>query len=561
MLQAAGWECCQHGYMVELLLEYQLNQLALGPWPVNESTYRRVRDEQLSFNDATTLWRHTERLLVRHVDEWRLYAAIDFLANAIPGLSAAEMLQSLPASGNVVNWLTQVSASSELGSGQWVLENLDQAWQIVTLQGTLTPEDPPIERPDESFLLSCTTAEIGDIDRETPVYRYDIASGEWEDLIDVEGYLWTSPLPDPATLLMQGYSVDQDMWLTNLWRDNARTLAYETVGGFSVSFGEADPTGRYLVSYVWDTTLTNPTAVALDLTQCDEEGCEATHLLGLPIWSPDGSQVIMQGNDAALPEDVVRAGGRVFRFGSRSPLVESSLALGPGPIIENSRQLTDIGAGYAPFWLDNETYGYIRLVAPQAPDAYVGQEVVLGSVNSDAVTPILSSTDFPPILGTTTLRRLTLGYVMPHPIARQKLFIYAVNEIQNEGYIILYDLETGQAETRIRLGNILDHSLGFSDDGRFLTVSSSDQSGQDADEQSGLLYLHDIEQNQTTQLAMRMPTFFSSVNYDWTPDGDWLLIALDQNLLALAAPEYGFVQPIPHPYGICESVTRVRPSD
>ncbi|MEZ4517831.1 MAG: hypothetical protein R3C44_13765 [Chloroflexota bacterium] len=131
-----------------------------------------------------------------------------------------------------------------------------------------------------------------------------------------------------------------------------------------------------------------------------------------------------------------------------------------------------------------------------------------------------------------------------------------MDELQRVAYIFSYDLALQTPEYRFRVRYDLNHSFGFSPDGRYLVVTGRDRtngiSGSAND--SGVLYLHNIADNITIPFAIRLPFFLASVTYDWTADSQWLALAMDDNLIALVAPDERYVQTIVHPYGACTSV-------
>jgi Tol biopolymer transport system component len=98
------------------------------------------------------------------------------------------------------------------------------------------------------------------------------------------------------------------------------------------------------------------------------------------------------------------------------------------------------------------------------------------------------------------------------------------------------------------------HSLGFSPDGRYLVVTGLAREMTARSDPAAILFLHDIARNETTPFLTRQPTFIASQSYDWSADGRWLSFALDDNLVAMVAPDEGYVRPLLHGYGACTSV-------
>ena len=79
-----------------------------------------------------------------------------------------------------------------------------------------------------------------------------------------------------------------------------------------------------------------------------------------------------------------------------------------------------------------------------------------------------------------------------------------------------------------------------------------------AGDNSAIMLLHNIAENHTIPVVTRLPFFLPSVVYDWTEDGRWLAVAMEDGLVGLIAPDEGYVKLLPHGYGACTSVAWVQ---
>ncbi|MEZ4517829.1 MAG: hypothetical protein R3C44_13755 [Chloroflexota bacterium] len=220
--QNVGWECCQQGALFEALSQHLLADLGYAAWPVDPSDYQQIMDEGIRLSDVAYFWRRTPAAN-REKDMAKIFVMVDFLLDTFPDLTPADMLEQLPVSPNLEEWLNQLLATSDtVADNAWIMSSLDQAWWLFTLHGILPEEEPSPPPPaDSSLYLACTPADDGQSDPSS-VYRYDVSSATWEDMLQVEGFIWMSPLPDPQTLLMQEFRLGEESWRAGIWRNQER---------------------------------------------------------------------------------------------------------------------------------------------------------------------------------------------------------------------------------------------------------------------------------------------------------------------------------------------------
>lgn len=552
--RSTGWECCQQGALFEALFERQLAELGYNVWPIDQSNYQQIL-AGTRLSDLGYLWRTMSYSLLTSEDRDRLRVTVDFMLRAFPELTPGRMQQLLPVAPNLEEWLSRALIDSEDKAGNaWVLNSLDQAWWLLALQGSLDGGEPPRSLPDESLYLACTAEEGSQRPGPASVYRYRFDMETWDTMLSVDGFVWMSSLPGPDELLMQEYVLAEETWHTNLWQEQARRSLYRTETGFSISFGETDPDGRYLVTYAWEPEQEQTKALLLDLSRCDD-GCEYAQLPGLPIWSPDGEWAIYRDGENRFPDNTLVTNERIIIFDPSERFYERLLMLGPAPALDGITTDKVVGSGYAPFWLDEQTFGFIRIIRDGRAGPPLDEEIVIAGLEDSTTQPLLSSADlFAYLPEDQDPRRVTLAYVAPHPTDRELIFVVAVDEMQKLAYVFAYDLATRLPSLRLQVHYDLNHSFSFSPDGRYLVVTGRDRHSAGPGDDSGVLYLHDIAENATVPFAIRLPFFLSSVTYDWTDDSNWLVLALDDNLVGLVSPEADYVKPIIHNYGTCTSV-------
>ena len=549
--QATGWECCGAPLLFSLLVEYQLAGLGVGAaWPVGPADYRRALDEQLTLSRVAFLGGELSPDAIEADDVWAARLAVDFLLHAGDDVSAAGLQRRLERMTGFNQFARRVLDSG--GDGRPVPADATQAFWLYALQRAAESDAPPPLPDDETLYLVCTAPGESEAPERSRLLRYGPETDAWTEQYDVQGFLWMTPLPGRERMLMQEFATAAESWQTRIYRQGEITTAYVAQGEESaVSMGQTDPGGAQLLAYAYRPDDGNTRALVIDLDDCDET-CATTAAAGIPYWSPDGRRAIYSGDEHTYPNPLLIANGRVVLLETTEPIPEQPLALGSGDATRLGT-LIPLGRGYSPFWLDEETFGFIRRV--DEPDAYPPGEVEIVVAGVEDTTPqtILIGSDLAQFLPDERPRRLTLAYVVANPAWPGKLFIVARDDIAEEAFVFFYDLATGLPELRLTARADFNHSLGFSPDGRYLVLTGTGYRPSDPDSNLAPLLLHDIAANRTIPLLARLPYFLPSVVYDWTSDG-LLAVALDENLIGLIDPDRGGVRLLGHNQGACTSV-------
>ncbi|MEZ4517830.1 MAG: hypothetical protein R3C44_13760 [Chloroflexota bacterium] len=101
--------------------------------------------------------------------------------------------------------------------------------------------------------------------------------------------------------------------------------------------------------------------------------------------SPNGQLAIYSGDRTTLPYNVtITTNERIILLDSSGPLQSLPLTIGPSPSLAGPVETTAIDSGYSPFWLDDQTYGYIRSVRNGIADSAMDTEVVIASTEDNA---------------------------------------------------------------------------------------------------------------------------------------------------------------------------------
>jgi hypothetical protein len=282
--------------------------------------------------------------------------------------------------------------------------------------------------------------------------------------------------------------------------------------------------------------------LAIDLDAClddDEAACQWHPLDRWPIWSPDGRQQLVL---ATTTYGEGQAGGPL-RLIRRGALGEVTVDLG-------------LALDMPPFWLDNETYGYMRLRFDPETDAPGSQfTIVLANIADDEPQPFLTAAAIRDALPAEA----RAGWLIPRSVQRVAeqpeqfvvtvdLFIYELMpNVPPVSATLLYEWATG------KLSLLAYARQSFvAPNGRFLLhwppQNVSQRGGPDEGGRAWQLQWLDVQTGLEQQIAWpQLPGRETAVPvYDWSPLEDWFLLLTDNTLLLVeaAGEQSGYVLPL-----------------
>jgi hypothetical protein len=269
------------------------------------------------------------------------------------------------------------------------------------------------------------------------------------------------------------------------------------------------------------------TPYSLDLEACLSGNCEAQLYDGFPHWSPDLSWLLLINLEE---QNLIKL--RDERSGEEIPL----------------------GNGFSPFWLDDESFIYIRPVedTEAGTGAIQTVEIVAASVDDPLNGTVLvdSAAISTAITGSDPTGTVGIHSVVAHPGQPDWLFFSATlshfAEPQTH-HILSFRGDTGEVSVLV---NLDDSSLTFPfqiiQNGQLLAVQTFSSSAP-----TGLLTLIPLNPAEKTADSPIDTYSVSPTSYgDWSQDGRWLLIA-GQDSFRLIAPGHNYDQTITHDLGAC----------
>lgn len=554
----ADYECCENAPFYRALLDYQLSQIGLATWPVTGVDYARLFIEKPDLGTFIPRWRDTDLQLLADEDGWLVYAMVDFMlraghaqfAQAADTRKTALALQAGMAPGqSFISWL---DGQFPAAGGRTLTASLDalsrEMWQYAYAQTLMTDRVAERPFPDADVALLCVAEDSDDMQ----VYQVALPLGEGEmpAAFELPGFAYgLNRLSDGDGLFFSLANFDGDVWQVGRWRDGAARILASSSGLF-VSLGQINPAGTRIVMFTAEDPQGEEIELALlDPTQCDGETCALLPLAGMPAWAPDGQHSMLA---AFSTEDLFQTAlpyrdrwGMLDQLAAPLTGLETELWLADG-----NGQLLDPApegwAGYAPFWVDDETFGFVRFDAAGAP------EVVLGEVGRVAVETAVTLADLLPHLPPAQAdpRELAIYYVATHPAQPRQLFVVLLDTMTQQALVTRVDLQSGDVTLLLQSSYAGGHALGFSPDGRWLLLAGATVNDLPAQQPAGVseTLLYRLADGVTRRYLQDSPIyFFGFSGFDWSAGGDWLLLNLGQNIpLALIAPDddYVYVPPL-----------------
>lgn len=265
----------------------------------------------------------------------------------------------------------------------------------------------------------------------------------------------------------------------------------------------------------------------LDLDDCGPSGCRVVDLSGYTTWSAYGSHTLLLDGENLWRGDH-----------------------------EGQRQVP-LGVGLAPFWLDNERYGYVRYDRDAGAPS---MQVVTATVGIDLPNIVLPVQALGEALAAETVPLTFINYVSPNPGDPDLLFLWSTSVAATEGThaIFSYRLSTGDLRLIAQFEQLPrgDPSrltpagyppFTFSPDGRWLLVTSLEH----LPARTWQFQLYDLQQETNRTLSVSYPGYPTRFPiYDWTADGRWLAI-IEKGNLRLMAPATGRERIIPYRFENC----------
>ncbi|MCI0395572.1 MAG: hypothetical protein L0332_05290 [Chloroflexi bacterium] len=529
--ELVGYECCEQGLFYRALLDKQLSQLGLRPWPLTPAGYERLLATSNGPHSITTsYWQNRAAQAPTTTLDWeRVYALVDFVwEEAGAAANLAEMQRQL---GRLEYdaWLQRFVDADHL-SRSFALR-----WTAFLYHHSLSGQSagPPIPLPDQEVIITCNAR----LDEPRGFYRLDVRAETWELVAreNTEGMSGSlSTIPTARGIILDE---SQRGYTRITWQREEQEIilhaSSDSAGVFSWVTALA-PSGRYVVVGMWSLVGEQPTNEyqIFDLDHCTPADCASQAIPGRPVWSPDGAGTLLLVSPAvpAIKDLFWQWRLPIYRGNARGELVK------------------EVGSGNNGFWLDDETYGYIHLA--EGPEL----EVVTASVDDDRPHVILRSSELLEVLPPEERpEQLLIGYVLINPANLNDWLVVADSdgEAQPAGrYYFLFNNQEAPGKEALSLiyqsgGNVF---VEFAPNGRWLTIYNY----YSLDSHGGEVALLDWQTGQIETIG----TFSMAASWPgaWSADGQWYVL-MQRDYLTLVAPAYNYQRLFFQDLGYCHQVT------
>ncbi|MCL4267425.1 MAG: hypothetical protein KJ069_29880 [Anaerolineae bacterium] len=504
--------CCEQGLFHQALIDYQLAQLDLRPWPLQDSHYQAmIHEPMVGMAGLGRFWHEPPVRPISGTAQPQIYSMVAVLLNQEPMLNPYVIQQRLAVMDNYQNWIGSLAGFGFLN------QDFQRAWlkEVQTHLSPMTVGDTAVSLPPpaQDLLLLCGNAETN-----TPsqLYRYSWQNDSWTMELADRRLQFLAGLPGETGVLLQEQMGRERLVRVFSWVDG-REQTVAIYPAQSTVF-RVEPVGEDVLFYVFKFDENSAEFNLLDLDNCQEEGCDVAGWSQPPVWSPSGSWLV-ETNEA---EELW------LRDATSGAVVQ-------------------VRHGRAPFWLSNVFYGFVTtealvitpLTEAQGPRRY-------------SIAPLESA-----VLAVHPTADWTIHAITAHP-GTNGVFVAVAYTEQNadaavSGTMLLhYDLSGGEAnvlfEGTEQFGPY--HPLTFSPDGRWLNMQS--YNNHDFDWQLDIFNL-ETEQHMRYRSAQNI----ALPGFDWSADGRWLL-RIDDDFIHITAPEAGFDQLLFYDFATCNFATWVQ---
>lgn len=392
---------------------------------------------------------------------------------------------------------------------------------------------PPIPLPEESLQLLCFPAE----GRALRLFRFEPATGAWTAEPGNRAYRFLMPGPDGDGVIVQALTRGAEATRLRLYwrRDGREQLIYDEEMRDQIRrpAGWSGSEHPHLLLQGFGSAAVSAQHRWVNLEDCDEDGCNVVDLSGYTVWSPDGQHTLVLDEQSLWRGD----------------------ALGQPQL--------PLGVALSPFWLDNETYGYVRYDREAGAPS---MQIAASKVGDDLPQIVMPVARLASLVDETNPPLLFINYVAVNPAHKDQLLLSAttVGASTSKYHIFSARLSTGEAQLLQQFERLpsgypsLLTPAGYppfrlSPDGRWLMTTLLESRSPT----TWSFRLYDLQQDRPVTVNTYYPEYPAQFPfYDWTPDGRWLAIVED-GFLRLIAPGHDYQKLVTHEMANCLFATWV----
>ncbi len=519
-----NYTCCRGGLLFRALVDWQLYQAGLDTWPMTPDLYGQLLQAGVERSTPSMGWQ-SDDLRGRGSNWTAVYALVHYLAE-VHGQDMGAMQREV--SGRLMGWLRDAGLEVQGQYTDWV----------GFIYANTNFGNAPL--PESDLNLFCRANFTG----EHLLYRYDFAASEWRELIHfpnrgaVPG---VTAVDMPNTLFLSEYNQTLGIGYASLWQNGTQIPLYDPLAEqiernsyyYSVTFLNVDPQQRYLAFMVTISQRLSGQVQRevrlVDLQSCTASGCQYRQLPAPPVWSPGGKHMLLYSEEGLVDQGV-----------PKFPLYMAD---------DKGENLTQVGEGLFPFWLDDEVYGYLRW--PDLDDTpFWEQETIREEMLPQMVSAVMGE-NVPQLMVSSAQMRAAL----PPDLENPPDFLFAYQVKQNPGRLGEYLLravpisipfaderqyffwwrQSAAQQPRLTFIEGVDRAYEalFSSNGRYLQILLPPKSATTPNES----LLLNLETGQLRTLLQSVSSPYEA----WSPDGRWLMLPQANYILLYAPDEDNFL--------------------
>lgn len=517
----AGYDCCEGARLYQGLLDHQLAQLGLKPWPMTQAEYDLLFSESPNGSYLNLL---ANFIAQTDTEKRKLYAFVDYLESVVqPTYSLADLQKrfddqlDLPALMAELANDSSSSPVSEAGFLQYIYDQTSSGQSKV----------PPAALPQSKIHLVCDQLNHG----QTIIHELDLETEEWRELyrVEYEDGAWAHTSKNsarPNSFLTVLNSIPNGTAVYFL-AEAGKVYPFDFDGGNPDAFYiGSDPDGRYLMMGQWQGEEEPLQFGLLDAETCKRGYCDWQPLAGYATWSPNGRNTLLHH-------------GPVWTNN------EEGFATDGWPLIyvgdKNGRFEQAVAEGIHPFWLDDDTIAFLQ------PDEVGTLQVVTAVISENRSQTVLTTDELlAQIPAEKRPESLKISWIGTSLDAPHRFSIRAEEQGETVRENHHFEVEITPTLTAVAQIEYLP------------TAAGNDQFLSPLDETFLLIYENGtdgnrvIVRNRETGQERVLTEAHNGFALDFSEDGDWYLLAEDDLLLLGSLDAAGYQQLIFHDFEECQ---------
>ncbi len=522
------YDCCRHELFFRALRDYQLAQLGLQAWPLEEAMYAQMLAAGFDGQVMRHWTRRWEEAPPQFLQVWmiedpdpiwqQVYMLVEFLNEQETAVSSTQIMR-LMGRNSFHGWAADVLR----GSYEQALFPTQFLEFIYAQSNDGQQAEPPIPFPAGEIVLVCNDYQY---ELSTGVYAFDLSSNIWVEKftdLDLPRGAFINSQDGEHFLVTESYHADSvNANRVYLVTKGSKLLLEEFEMPYDsdhfVYYDIWNSAASYLVRFESEEGNITTTLRSLD---CPTSGCPEIELAGYPSFSPNGQYLIDTVPVAGLDDSV--------------ELREYELSV--VSLDGKLRQL--IGKGRSGFWLNDEMFGIVQA----AENGWVLFAATLSEPEPQFLFDELNL-----LAEVADVSSLSINFVFLLPDTQQ-LILQAEARDKPDSLNYLFRLWltndlSAVDEVELLWTSQFAGGVGYSPDGRYLVLVDNNV----ASSSGGLSQiLLDLDTGQVSEPIVSRG--WNSMN--WSSDGRWF-VQNTENYVLLHAPAYDYQYYIPHSLGNCQ---------